>query len=147
MENSDLPAPTNNQEVAAPSEVIDQPVDTAMQVVINCIKTDSRQDKIALLNALDSADGKLVDMVGQEITVKGVYAETHFSKKKQAPVCRVLIIDTDGKSYATGSFVFMNSMKNIIDVLGMPTDEEPLKIQVVEQVMEKGNAIKAKVVE
>lgn len=146
MENSNLPTTTNNQEVTT-SEVMEQPTDNTMQIMINCVKTDSRQDKIALLNALDSADIKLVDMIGQEINIKGVYAETHYSHKKQAPVCRVLIIDTEGKSYATGSFIFMNSLKNIIDVLGAPTDSEPLKIKVVEQTMEKGNAIKAKVVE
>lgn len=144
MENTNLPTQANND---TKSEVIDQPVDNAMQIVLNCVKTDSRADKIALLNALDSADGRLADMVGQVINVKSVYAEQHFSHKKHAPVCRVLIIDTNGKSYATGSFFFMNSMKNIIDVLGQPTESEPLKIQIAEQPMEKGNAIKAKVVE
>lgn len=146
MESNNLPTTTNTA-VAKAEDVIEPAVDNAMQVVINCVKKETRADKIALLNALDSADKRVTDCIGQVITVKGIYAETHYSKKKEKQVCRTLVIDDQGVSYATGSFVFMNSLKAIMDVFGAPTDEEPLKIQIVEKPMERGNAITAKVVE
>lgn len=121
--------------------------DNAMQVVINAVNTESRQDKIRLLNALDTADGKLVDMIGKIINVKGIYAETHYSQKKQKQVCRVLILADDGKSYASGSFVMLNSLTNIVSVLGVPSPDNPLTIEIIEQPMQNGNALKAKVVE
>lgn len=145
--NQNLPVAQTDNQLATAGEVVEQTIDNRMEIVINCVKTDTRADKIALLNALDTADGKIVDMVGQVINIKGVYAETHVSKKTKQPVCRVLIIDDNGKSYASGSFVFMNSLKNIISVLGEPSIHNPLKIQVMEQPMERGNAIKAKVIE
>lgn len=138
-----LPVKTNNETIIV--ETNDQ--ESLINVVINCMATESRSDKIALINALDRADQKLMDNIGKTLEVKGIYAETHISRKTGEPVCRVLLIDTEGKSYATGSFVFLNSLKNIVSVLGVPTSEEPLKIQITQVAMEKGNSLKAKVVE
>lgn len=144
MDNQEnLPVKTNNETTIV--ETNDQ--ESLINVVINCMATESRSDKIALINALDSADQKLIDNIGKTLEVKGIYAETHISRKTGEPVCRVLLIDTEGKSYATGSFVFLNSLKNIVSVLGVPTSEEPLKIQIAQVAMEKGNSLKAKVVE
>lgn len=144
MDNQEnLPVKTNNETTIV--ETNDQ--ESLINVVINCMATESRSDKIALINALDSADQRLIDNIGKTLEVKGIYAETHISRKTGEPVCRVLLIDTEGKSYATGSFVFLNSLKNIVSVLGAPTSEEPLKIQIAQVAMEKGNSLKAKVVE
>lgn len=145
MENPEnLPVKANTDEVAV-AEATDQ--EGLINVVINCVSTESRSDKIALINALDTADQKLTDNIGKILEIKGIYAETHISRKTHEPVCRVLLIDIEGKSYATGSFVFLNSLKNIITVLGNPTPDQPLKIQITEVAMEKGNALKAKVIE
>lgn len=144
-QNTNLPT-TNENAVVKPDEVLDNTPATAPQVVMQYVKMESRQDKVQLLRALQSADEMVDKHRGETITIVGVYAETHFSQKKQAQVCRVLLISEDGKSYATGSFVFMNSLKQIIDVMGSPLDE-PLAITIAERQMEKGTALIAQIAE
>lgn len=145
-QNTNLPTTTNETAVARPEDVIDTADASAQQEVMKFVKTETRSDKIKLLNALENADEMINNHIGEVIEIVGVYAETHFSNKQQKPVCRVLIMGADGKSYATGSFVFMNSLKRIIDVFGSPLDEA-IKIQINERAMEKGNALTASVVE
>lgn len=142
MESNNQVATINNQ-----GDEVEPVVNGDMEQVINAVPTNNRAQKVALVNAMLTADKMLADCVGQEIELAGVYAETHYSQKKQKQVCRVLVLGKDGISYATGSFVFMNSLKAIIGVFGNPSEENPIKIQVLERSMEKGNAIIAKVVE
>lgn len=143
---SNLPATQNNNAVVTPDDINDNSDASAQQVVMCYVKTETRQDKIRLLNALENASDKINDHVNQVLEVTGIYAETHFSKKKNKEVSRTLVMTADGKNYATGSFVFMNSLKRITDIVGSPL-EEKLKIKIVNREMENGKALLAQIVE
>lgn len=143
---SNLPATQNNNAVVTPDDINDNSDGSAQQVVMCYVKTETRQDKIRLLNALENASDKINDHVNQVLEVTGIYAETHFSKKKNKEVSRTLVMTADGKTYATGSFVFMNSLKRITDIVGSPL-EEKLKIKIVNREMENGKALLAQIVE
>lgn len=147
MENQNLPATQTNSEVVSAEEINAQ--DTAINVVMNYVSTETKQDKIAFLNALDNADVMLNKEIGTIITIKSVYACTNYSRKKNKQVCRLLIIDDQGRSHATGSFFAMNSLRNIINVFGNPQEvEDPIKVQVCEKDLGEGkNALTFKVVE
>lgn len=104
------------------------------------------ESKKAMYNAITNADVLLNDCVGETIVIKDVYVskrqvideETGEVQDKYQTV----LIDTDGKSYATGSYGVYNSLRNIFKVFGLPnTWEEPLAFDIRKVKIKNGHEV------
>ena len=105
---------------------------------------ETLEDKKKLFNALESCDIVLFDIVGQEINMKDVYCEKTSVLDDETgevkPKYRTIIFDTDGKTYAIGSYGIYNIMKRIIAIYGAPTWEDGLKVKVIKQKVKDGKS-------
>lgn len=92
-----------------------------------------------LLNSMTEADFKLNDCVGKVITVVGVNISEFTNNtvneetgeniiRYKHPIC---LFDENGKSYVSGSSMCYFSLMNIISFKGMPTKENPIKVEVI----------------
>ena len=95
----------------------------------------SKEEKKKLFNALESCDALLNDMVGNEIELQDVYVEEVETVSKETGEItkkfRSILFDSEGHSYATGSYGIYNILKKIFSVYGLPdTWEEPIKVKV-----------------
>ena len=91
------------------------------------------------LNSQSDADFKLNDCVGQVINVVGAtigeYPNETVNEETGEVIIRkkhsLCLFDEDGKSYVTGSGTCYHSFVNIVILKGMPTKENPLKLEVI----------------
>lgn len=102
------------------------------------VKCKSYEDKKNLFNALEQADILLNDVVGLEFELKDVYVRKYEKINEESgeveSKVRVILFDTEGKSYATGSFGIFNIIGRIIEAFGTPdTWSEPLKVKVIKK--------------
>ena len=118
------------------------------------VSDETQQD--LLLSAMEEVDFKLNDCIGKVLDVTSYYVierevdtaneETGeiITRKKHA----LVLFDKDNKSYATGSNACYMSFSNIVAIKGMPTFENPLRLQVIETpAKEKGHSyLKVKIV-
>ena len=91
------------------------------------------------LNAQSDADFKLNDCAGQVITVIaatiGEYPNETTNEETGEVIIRkkhsLCLFDEDGKSYVTGSGTCYYSFASIVALKGMPTKDNPLKLEIV----------------
>lgn len=91
------------------------------------------------LNAQSEADYKLNDCVGKIINVIGAtigeYPNETINEETGEVITRkkhsLCLFDEDGKSYVTGSGTCYYSFASIVALKGMPTKENPLKLEVI----------------
>ncbi len=101
------------------------------------IVAESFEDKAKIFNAMTSPDERLRDHINEIIKIRDVYCEIVACVNKdtgatsEAP--RVVLIDTEGKSYQCVSTGIFNSLKRLFTVFGMPTWEKgvPCKVKQV----------------
>lgn len=100
--------------------------------------TDDEQINM-FLNAQNEADYKLNDCVGQVINVIGAtigeYPNETINEETGESIIRkkhsLCLFDENGKSYVTGSGTCYYSFANIVSLKGMPTKENPYKLEVI----------------
>lgn len=87
-----------------------------------------------LYNALEKCDILLSEMVGKTIKIKDLYIEKKDvlddEKGEVKSKYRTIIFDTDGKTYATGSYGIYNSLVKMCTIFGAPTWEEGIEVLV-----------------
>ena len=91
------------------------------------------------LNAQSDADYKLNDCAGQVITFIGATIGEYPNETTNEETGEVIIrkkhslclFDENGKSYVTGSGTCYYSFASIVALKGMPTKENPLKLEIV----------------
>ena len=101
------------------------------------IVAESFDDKAKIFNAMSSPDERLRNHINEIIKIRDVYCEIvecvnkDTGEKSEAP--RVVLIDTEGKSYQCVSTGIFNSLKRLFTVFGMPTWEKgvPCKVKQV----------------
>ena len=100
------------------------------------IKPQTRKERVALYNAINSADYKLsslgetqvieaVDVVAHEVVLEDMQT------KQPVKCARVVIIDKNGKTYEAISQGVVSSLSKIFSVIGMPDEtwhDEPVKM-------------------
>lgn len=109
---------------------------------------NDEQQADMFLNSMQDADfklndcvGKIIEVVGATITetpVESVNEETgEIVTKYKHSIC---LFDADGKSYVTGSGACYYSFMMIANVKGLPTKDNPLKLEVIKtDAKEKGH--------
>lgn len=89
------------------------------------IVAETFEDKAKVFNAMSSPDERLRDHINEVIKIKDVYCEIVECENKEtgetSEAPRVVLIDTEGKSYQCVSSGIFNSLKRLFTVFGMPT--------------------------
>ena len=91
------------------------------------------------LNSQSEPDFKLNDVAGKVLTVVGAtigeYPNETTNEETGEVILRkkhsLCLFDEDGKSYVTGSGTCYYSFASIVALKGMPTKENPLKLEVI----------------
>lgn len=104
-------------------------------IVYSSINPDTIEQKKLLYKVINSPDCKLKDYINKNILLKDVYIENISLIDEETGevsiVPRVILIDTENKSYTATSRGIMSSMIKVISVFGYPSEwEEPLTITV-----------------
>lgn len=127
MENNEIMLSSNNQKI------------------YSSIKASSVEEKKKLYNALEKCDALLNDIVGSEINIKDFYVEERIvteddedGNEKSVVKYRTILFDTDGKSYATGSYGVYNALRRIVMVYGTPTWTEGVLVKVEKKPIKNG---------
>lgn len=127
MENNEIMLSSNNQKI------------------YSSIKASSVEEKKKLYNALEKCDALLNDIVGTEINIKDFYVEERIvteddedGNEKSVVKYRTILFDTDGKSYATGSYGVYNALRRIVMVYGTPTWTEGVLVKVEKKPIKNG---------
>lgn len=114
------------------------------------IKADSKDEKIKLLNAMESCDFVLNDVAPLTMKLKDVYISQYSKTDENGETRtkrRTILFDADGKTYVTTSNYFFFAISKIFGVLGTPdTWSEPLEIEIYRKNLKNGNkSLSAKV--
>lgn len=101
-------------------------------------KPSTMEEKKKLYNTLNKCDVVLNDVEGSEINLKDVFISEYIRKDKTTGEQlkglghRIVLFDTDGKSYITLSNYFFNSLLKLFATFGYPeTWTEPLQIKII----------------
>lgn len=103
----------------------------------------TEEDKKMLFNALETCDVLLNDCVGAEFELQDIYCEEKQVLDEETGELknkfRTILFDSEGKTYATGSYGIYNVIKKIITIYGLPTTwEKPLKVKVAKRPIGNG---------
>lgn len=109
------------------------------------IKAETEEEKIKLLNALETCDFVLNDIVpregGKEITVKDVLIQQYEKdvEGEKKTKYRTILFDTEGKTYITTSNFFFYSLSKIFNVLGTPDNwSKPYTFEIYRKDVQNG---------
>lgn len=123
--------------------------------IYTTLKCESEVDKKKLYNALENCDVLLMDVINSELSIKDVYVqeihkvvkndkdEIQYNEKTGEVLIqtkyRTIIFDENGKTYATGAYGVINSLKRIFSIYGTPNNwTEPVKVKVVRKSTKNG---------
>lgn len=98
---------------------------------------NTRADRLRMLNTVNNSV-PLVDEVGKEIAVKDVVFNTvEITDPETGEISSALrstLIDVEGNAFHATSNGIVQSMRQVFNMLGEPTDwDEPLKVRVLEK--------------
>lgn len=117
------------------------------QKIYSSVKANSPEEKKKIYNALESCDVLLNDIVGTEINIKDFYIEENYKEEtletgetKSVVKFRTILFDTEGKTYATGSYGIYNALRKICLVYGYPTWEEGVLVRVEKKPIGNGRS-------
>ena len=117
------------------------------QKIYSSVKANSPEEKKKIYNALESCDVLLNDIVGTEINIKDFYIEENYKEEtsetgetKEVVKFRTILFDTEGKTYATGSYGIYNALRKICLVYGYPTWEEGVLVRVEKKPIGNGRS-------
>lgn len=120
--------------------VIFNPENTMEREMYTTVDLNTEEARVDLFNATESADVLLNDIVGQTITVNNIYVEKNPIKEVDDETgevtfngvkYRTILFDTDGQTYATGSYGVYNSVRKMIDLLGINIINKGIKVEVI----------------
>lgn len=120
--------------------VIFNPENTMEREMYTTVDLNTEEARVDLFNATESADVLLNDIVGQTITVNNIYVEKNPIKEVDDETgevtfngvkYRTILFDVDGQTYATGSYGVYNSVRKMIDLLGINIINKGIKVEVI----------------
>lgn len=100
-------------------------------------------NKKLLLKISQNADDTVANILNKEFYLANVFIQRYDSINEDTGEVvtrnRTILIDKDGKSYASASKGLFNSLRNLIGIMGTPdTWESPLLVRVVEKGVKNG---------
>lgn len=109
------------------------------------IKDDGkRASKVAIYNAINSADESLADHIGEVLEIVDVVAHpVSLTDEETGEIfesLRTVLIDKNGKSYTAVSEGITNSLSRIFSIVGEPTwKDDPVKMKIKQIKTRNGN--------
>lgn len=108
------------------------------------LNVETTEEKKKLFNTLESCDLLLNDCVGQVIALKDVYVEEKQVQDEDGNLktkWRTILFDSNGQTYATGSYGIYNILRKIFSIYGTPeTWSEPLEVEVAKKNIGNGKS-------
>lgn len=120
----------------APVALLDGLLNPQANKLYCSIKSDgTRKSKVKIYNAINNADKKVADCIGEVIELVDVIAHPATVLDEETgeitEILRTVLIDKDGISYSASSIGITNSLEKIFAIVGMPSwTEEPLKVKI-----------------
>lgn len=120
--------------------VIFNPENTMEREMYTTVDLNTEEARVDLFNATESADVLLNDIVGQTIVINNIYIEKNPIKEVndetgevtfEGVKYRTILFDVDGQTYATGSYGIYNSVRKMIDLLGVNIINKGIKVEVI----------------
>lgn len=106
------------------------------------ITGDSREERVAMYNAINNPDHKLSDFVGKQLNIKDVSIERveniNDESGEMVTNARVVLIDDKGESYTCVSSGIYSAIKKLVSVFGEPTWNPALPVEVQNLSTKKG---------
>ena len=107
------------------------------------MEVKTAEDKKKLYNILGNCDFRLSDKLDTEILLKDVLVQKFTNVDDETGAVeekyRVILVDNDGKTYASGSKGLYRSLGQLLAIMGEPsTWSEPIKIKVVQVDVKNG---------
>ncbi len=127
-----------NEIIKTENEVVNAEPQRDSEMTYCSVICKTNEERKYLFNALEQADVLLNDVVGTEFELKDVYINRYERINEETgeiePKVRIILFDTEGKSYACGSFGIFNILRRMFEVFGTPNQwEQPLKVRVVKK--------------
>lgn len=116
------------------------PENTIERECYTTVDLNTEEARIDLFNATESADVLLNDIVGQQIVIKDIYIEKNPIKEVDDETgevtfngvkYRTILFDDKGQTYATGSYGVYNSVRKMLDLLGVSLISKGIKVEVI----------------
>ena len=113
------------------------------------VDINSEESRIDLYNATEGADVLLNDIVGQTIVINNVYLEKNPIKEIndetgevtfEGVKYRTILFDEKGKTYATGSYGVYNSVRKMLELLGIELLHNGIKVEVIKVPIKDGKS-------
>lgn len=106
---------------------------------ITSLDLNNEHHQDVLLSSIEKVDGYLKDMVGSTIEVVGHYIiernKEIFNDETEEVITvkqhTLILFDKNFNSYVTGSEACFMSYNNIVSIKGNPTEEKPLKLDII----------------
>ena len=113
------------------------------------VDINSEESRIDLYNATEGADVLLNDIVGTSIVINNVYLEKNPIKEIndetgevtfEGVKYRTILFDETGKTYATGSYGVYNSVRKMLELLGIELLHNGIKVEVIKVPIKDGKS-------
>ena len=141
MENKTLSVIEND---IASVDLVEQLKNPTGQFFCSIADDGTRKSKIAIYNAINSADENLADHIGEVIEVVDVVAHPVTLADEQTgeivEALRTVLVAKDGKTYTAVSQGITNSLQRVFSIVGMPSwKDEPVKMKIKQVKTRNGN--------
>lgn len=127
-----------NEIIKTENEIVNAEPERNNELTYCSVMCKNMEERKNLFNALEQADVLLNDVVGAEFELKDVYIHRFERINEETgevePKVRIILFDSEGKTYACGSFGIFNILCRMFEVFGTPNQwEQPLKVRVVKK--------------
>ena len=128
----------------APTSMLDMLTNPEGNFFCSIENDGTKESKISIYNAINSAEKSIADMIGKSIEIADVVAHpiTIVDEKTGEIVetLRTVIIDKNGVAYQAVSAGINNSLQKLFTVFGMPSwKNDPVKVEVRQVQTRNGN--------
>ena len=122
-------------------------MENAQKECYTSLSLDSEDNRKLLFKISESADGRVSDNLNKTIMLKDIFLQRYKKLNEETGELenktRTILIDENGKSYASASRGLYNSVLRFMSIMGRPdTWEKPVAIQVQEVALPKGKTYK-----
>lgn len=128
----------------APVQLLDGLMNPNANFYCSIQNDGSRKSKVKIYNAINNADKKIADCIGETLELVDVVAHPAQVVDEETgevvEILRTVLIDKDGVSYSASSVGITNSLEKIFAIVGMPSwADEPLKVKIKQIATGNGN--------
>lgn len=101
------------------------------------LPAETNAEKAVKFRTMNNPDKRIGDEINTTINIKDVYAEMIELVNKETSeiqtVPRIVLIDDNGISHQAVSIGIYSAVKKLIQVYGMPTWMEPVKVKIIQK--------------